>query len=434
VGVAIPESEFTIADDLGNNHSYESAMFGKWNLGGTNEGVQQDYPRTRGGFDHFAGSYPVSSFRAPHYGTPKTTNGGATVNNAADRYITTDEAEDAITWISTATEPWFVALCFHAPHFSGVNAYLYPPTALQRNFPGTPNTDGGVNAYCSMLEALDTELGRVLDACDLNQTIVAVFADNGSAFVNPPVPAGRIKATDYDNGVRAPLIIRAPGTVNPGRVSNLFCHAVDIYPSLVKLATGDAASSPNALGGQDISGVMRGELVPRKIHWDSDNAGSTNPRITSDGEYRLYDFTTAPDEFYHLTSDPYEQTNLGTSGLTGPALKAYNNLRYALTTFTNKTEEQPVVVANYSQPSPVTGGIAVVRGGTAIIRPALSSATITAPLKSGATDYTLWVRDNPFGSWVDSGLTEAVGATVVFTDPSPVGRKEYRITNDAPEP
>ena len=434
VGVALPEAEYTIADDLSGNHSYETAMFGKWNLGGTDAGAEQDYPRTRGGFDHFSGSYPVSAYRAPHYATPVTTNGGAATTNAADRYITTDEAEDAIAWIGAATEPWFVELCFHAPHFQGMGEYVYPPTALQRNYTGTPGTEGGKDAYLSMIEAIDTELGRVLDACNLAQTVVMVMGDNGSAHANGTVPVDRIKASDYDNGVRAPLIIRSPGAVNPGRTSDLLCHMTDIYPTSVKLATGSNHASSNTVDGRDISGIMRGEVVAERILWDSNNSSASNPSTTLDGEYRLMDFASADDEFYHIASDPYEQTPLTIGSLTGPALKAYNNLRYALTTFTSKTDEQPVVEVNYSAPSPVTGGIRVVTGGITASKPAIGSATITAPLKDGATDYTLWVRDNPFGSWVDSGITEVVGATVVFVDPSPVGRKEYRITNNAPEP
>lgn len=434
VGVTLPAGEFTLADDLGDNHSYETAMFGKWNLGGGNPGAEQDYPRTLGGFDYFAGSYPVAGFQCLHYATPKTVNGGAPTTNAADRYVTTDEADDAIAWINGATEPWFVELCFHAPHFALAGAYRYPPTALQRNFIGTPGESGGVNAYLSSLEALDTEMGRVIDECDLNQTVILFFGDNGSPHINPPVPADRLKGSNYDNGVRSPLIIHWPGTVNPGRTSRHFCNTVDLYPTIVMLATGTTHASPNTLSGQDISGIMRGEVVPQRIQWDSDNQDTINPTITSDGRYRLYDYVSDPDEFYNIASDPYEQINLGTSGLTGPALNAYNNLRYALTTFTNKTSEQPVVEVNYSQPSIVTGGIQVVSGGVAVTAPAVGSSTITAPLKSGATNYILWVRDNPFGAWVDSGITESVGSVVTFVDPSPVGRKQYRITNNAPEP
>ena len=436
VGQTLPAGEFTIADDLSDNHSYETAMFGKWNLGGGTLETQ-DYPRTLGGFDHFSGPYVVGGFQTLHYATNKTTNGAAPVANAADEYITTDQADDAIAWIGTATEPWFVHLCFNTPHFASGGTYPYPPTALQRNFTGTPGANGGVNGYLSALEALDTEIGRVFDACDLDQTVILVFGDNGSPFVNPPVPdSSRLKGTNYDNGVRSPLVIHCPGTVNPGRQSSVFCNVVDLYPTIMKLATGSAHASPNPLSGQDISGVMRGEVVPLRIQWDSDNQDTINPTITSDGTYRLYDFIdSTPDEFYHIAADPYEQTNLGTSGLTGPAAKAYNNLRYALTTFTNKTAEQTVVVAEYTSPSITTGGVAVASGGITVIRPSITTpATITAPLKTGATTYTLWKKVGDFGTWTDSGLTPAIGAAVVFTDPTPTGRTYYRITNNAPEP
>lgn len=434
VGAELPESEYTIADDLSDNHSYETAMFGKWNLGGYTLETQ-DVPRTLGGFDHFSGSYPVWSYRAPHYGFNKTTNGGAPVTQSADTYITTDQANDAIAWIGAATEPWFVELCFHAPHSSGTGSYLYPPVSLQRNFTGTPNTHGGINGYLSMMEAIDTEFGRVLDACDLSQTVVAFFGDNGSAFANAGVPSDRIKGTDSDNGTRAPLIIRSPNTTNPGRTSAVFCHMVDLYPSLVRLATGTAADSPNPLSGQDISGAMHGEAVPLKIQWDSDNQDDTDPVIVSNGDFRLYDYATDPDEFYDLRSDRYEQTNLGTEELTGSALRNYKNLRYAITTFSAKTGEQPEVTTNYAKPSVVTGGIKVVKGGTKVSIPVVGSATISAPEKSGASNYYLWKKAGDFAVWEQTDIDPVVsGGTVTFTDPNPEGRPIYRITNDAPEP
>ena len=439
VGAQLTADEYTIADDLKANHSYQAGIFGKWNLGGANAGAEQDWPRTRGGFDHFAGSYPVSAFRANRFSTPKTINGGEAVNNAADRYLTTDEADDAIAWTTAATEPWFCYLAFHDPHFVGATPgqYPYPPVSLQRNFTGTTGEDGQALGYASMLEALDTEMGRLLDAVDLDQTVVVFFGDNGSAFPNGIVPEERIKSTVYDNAVRAPLIIRAPGTVNPGRDSAVLCNTVDLYPTIVKLATGSAANSTNTIDGRDISGVMRGEAEPTaRVVWNAENIGD-NPKMVTDGVYRLIDYTDAtPDEFYHVAADPLESNDLGTSGLTGPALKAYNNLRYALTTFTAKTDEQAVVVADYTAPSVTTGSVAVTSGGITVVRPTITTpATITAPTKDGATTYTLWKKVGDFGSWMDSLLTPVLADGIVtFTDPTPTGRTYYRVTNNAPEP
>jgi arylsulfatase A-like enzyme len=434
VGAELPLTEYTLADDLKANHGYTAGMVGKWNLGGI-ELNEQDHPRTHGGFDYFAGSYPVSQYRAPHFATPKTINGSEPVNNAADKYLLTDEIDDAIAWTGTATEPWFMHVCIHAPHFSGPAQYLYPPVALQRNFTGTPNTDGGAHAYAAMIEALDTEFGRLIDSVDLDQTIVVFVGDNGSAHANGVVPVGRIKSTDYDNAVRTPLIIRAPGAVSPGRDSTLLCTTVDLYPTLVKLATGSAAASPNTIDGRDVSGVLRGEYVPSaRVVWNAESIAD-DPIMVTDGTYRLIERGATADEFYHVAADPLESNDIGTSGLTGPALKAYNNLRYALTTFTAKTDEQAVVVADYTAPSVTTGSVAVTSGGITVVRPTITTpATITAPTKDGATTYTLWKKVGDFGTWQDPGLTPAIDAEVVFTDPTPTGRTYYRITNNAPEP
>lgn len=422
----LPAAEYTIADDLKANHGYTAGMVGKWNLGGISD---NDYPRTYGGFDYFAGSYTVSSFAVTsHFSWNKTINGGEAV--ASTNYITTEEVDDAIAWTGSATEPWFCYLALHAAHTAG-GINQYPPSELH-SYEGTPGADGGVTAYRAMIEATDTELGRLLATVNYADTIVVFMADNGSSFTNGSIPANRIKGYLYDNAVKSPLIIRSPGMTGAGTSNNTKINIVDIYPTLVKLATGSAAASTNTLDGVDLSGVFRGEVVPlRPAQYATDGTD----RSACDGTYRLLDKASGSDEFYKVGTDPFEQADLGTVGLTGQALKAYNNLRYALEGFTNKTGEQAVIVADYDTTPTVAGNLTITSGGITVIRPTRRSpATIEAPLKSGATTYTLWKRANPFDSWVNTGLSPTVGSTVVFTDPAPSGRVEYRITNNAPEP
>ena len=289
------------------------------------------------------------------------------------------------------------------------------------------------NAYLATIEAADTEIGRLLSYIDLNNTYVIITGDNGSDYVNSPNVKG-IKGSDWDNSFRVPLIIAGPG-IAAGSSSSYLLHFVDFYPTIMALANNWTTASPNTIDGIDFSGITRGEVIPKRNVFVAKGNKTTPTRMVTDGDFRLIDYpNSTSDIFCDLRVDPQENFPLDTNNLSGRALRAYNNLLFSLTTFTAKTEEQPIVKINYSQLSTTKGGIQVVLGGVKALKPVIGPAVITAPLKTGATDYTLWILDNPFGSWVKSSITEVIGTEVTFYDPSSIGQKEYRITNNAPEP
>lgn len=420
------ESEYTYADDL-ESRGYATALFGKWGLG---DSAGEDAPRTRGGFGHFSGLSPVGDlFPADYYSYNKTTNGAAAV--PVTDYITTETTDDAIAWIGAQAGSWSATVWYHAPHSTNNTYWQWPPAGLV-----TSTDDGttGVNAYHACIEAVDHEIGRLIAAVDLQTTIVLLIGDNGSAFINPPNALGS-KNTIYDDCRRVPFIAAGAGVTVSGAVRSELVRFVDLYPTIMQAAGGWGTSSPNTLDGKDFSGMFRGEVIDGNrvdYSWNGLNGGTT---MVNDGTFRLVEYGNAtPDLLFDLADDPHEQSNLGVSSLTGQAQRHYKNLLYDITTRTAKTEEQPVVQRRFSVPAVASGGLYVTSGDVQSAAVTADSAIITAPLKTGATDYTLWKRVNPFAAWENSGIAEVVTSVVTFTDPSPTGVTEYRITNNAPEP
>jgi len=414
------------------SNGYTTAHIGKW-MNGSIDGI--DTPRIRGGFNYRNGFTGIS--RNPFlYSNYENTS--LTTNNT--KYATSHEVDAAIAWISAQEGPWYCQLSFTVIH--ATNMSIYPPSSLYSITPeGVEGTNGGYNGLLASLEAMDTEIGRLLAAIDLENTLVIFTGDNGTGMPTPNAPAGRAKASGSDNSIRCPLVIYYPGIAKPGSTNATLVQNPDLYPTIFGILGMTPASTK--IQGRDISGACRGEIVPQKIQLTGygmsilggDFAGQLWGRAT-DGRFALLRYSDAtPDKLFDLSVDPYEQNNLMLAALSGPASKALGNLRYEITKLTWRDGEQEIVIADYTAPSVVTGGIRVVRGGVTVSKPELAtSATITAPLKTGATTYTLWKKVGDFGTWQDSGLTPAIGATVVFTDPTPTGRTYYRITNDAPEP
>jgi len=140
----------------------------------------------------------------------------------------------------------------------------------------------------AMIEAMDTELGRLLVQTGLatrdnsgnveydpaaSNTVIVIVGDNGSLAqtVKPPFDPTRAKATAYQTGVWVPLIVAGPMVVQPGRQVDAMVNEVDIFQ----------------LFGE-IAGIDMKHAVPRPIDSNSMMPYLTNPNQPS---IRKYNFT-----------------------------------------------------------------------------------------------------------------------------------------------
>jgi arylsulfatase A-like enzyme len=91
-----------------------------------------------------------------------------------------------------------------------------------------------------MVEAVDTELKRLIQAVDLSTTTVFFIGDNGTpgGVQAPPYKGQGAKSTRYENCCRVPLLIAGAGVV-PGsagvRVVDELVNAVDLFPTILGL-------------------------------------------------------------------------------------------------------------------------------------------------------------------------------------------------------
>src|SRR6185295_15070846 len=142
---------------------YHLAQFGKWHLA-----LGPNSPRTVGGWTNFAGGIPgaVSSYT----NWSKTINGTTTANYT--NYATSDVVDDAVNWITgRGTNAWFAWVAFNAPH----TPLHKPPTNLAPHYASlsgtTPDINNNpVNYFNAMIEAMDTEIGRLLTAVNRTNT------------------------------------------------------------------------------------------------------------------------------------------------------------------------------------------------------------------------------------------------------------------------
>jgi arylsulfatase A-like enzyme len=323
--------EFTLAEALKQN-GYKTFFAGKWHLG--NEGY---FPEDQG-FDiniggHHRGS-PPGGYYTP-YNNPKLIDG------PEGEYLTDRLTTESIRFIEeNKANPFFVYLSYYTVHtpIQANKTYVehYQQKLLKLGDPVVDReaehdaftTLQQLNAdYASMVQALDINVGRLLETLDeqglSDNTIVIFTSDNGGLttltnknWIAPtsvrPLRAG--KGWCYEGGIRVPLLIKAPGINNASR-SEEAVISMDLYPSILEIA-GLPPLPEQHQDGISLLPLMEGEqnLERDVLFWHYPHyhsSGWTPGAAIRSGKWKLIEFYESGNiELYDLETDPGERINL----------------------------------------------------------------------------------------------------------------------------
>jgi len=332
--------EFTLpaAIKQGSSPMYTTAAFGKWHVAGTANGWI-NHPNAVG-FDHFAGL--MGGAPESFFAWNKVTNGVVTGEVG---YAPKDKTDDAIEWLQEQeNNPWFLWMAFNLGHTA---LHLPPPEYLQSDYSHL-DRDGvrpeyWADYFDAMMEAMDTEIGRLLDSLApavRENTYVIFMGDNGTwaPIAKEPYRSERAKGTIYEGGVNVPLIVSGPG-VERAAVSNALVNSTDLFMTVLEM-----------------TGIDRDAVVPANVTTDSISffpalANPSGPSARQwiyadeffggfagvegadyamrDERYKLLRFEGQM-EFYDLLSDPYEHEDLLQHSLTNTQRAAYLQLEKQL--------------------------------------------------------------------------------------------------------
>ena len=311
-GAVLPLSETVLPEILPS--TYAHACIGKWHLGG-NRGTVNHPNQT--GWGHFSGAlaFGISNF----YSWPKVVNGRTSTSTV---YATTDNVNDTLAWIKAQKKPWVVSLNFNAPH----SPYHAPPSNLHTyNLTGKNPRTHRVLFYKAMLQAMDTEIGRLLagiPAQTLAKTNIIFLGDNGTpgAVTEAPFDSTHAKTTLYEGGINVPLIVSGPAVRSPGREVTALVHAVDLFNTIAEFSGVDARKAVSAeLDGISLVPYLSNptqEPIREFVYSETFGAFSNNGTTVRNERYKLMRLTGRGDQLYDLKADPFEKVNLLAKTLT----------------------------------------------------------------------------------------------------------------------
>lgn len=289
---------------------YQMAAIGKWHVGGNNN---LDHPAEHG-LDHYEGV--LSSGVTNYFNWTKTTNGSS--ENVRE-YATSHFTDRAIEWIGHQQKPWFLWLAHVAPHAP----FHAPPAELHQ----TPTT-GTRGRYLAMIEAMDHEIGRLLnsmDAATRNNTIVFFIGDNGTPNpVGDFYPRGHHKGSIYEGGLRVPLIVAGKNVGRVGETETGLVQATDLHATILELLEVPLPGGIN--NSLSIKPLLEcGEQVLRTINYSDYEDDGTLVWATRNEQYKLIEDENGLQEFYDIVADIQESNNL-INNLTPAQLTTRNTL------------------------------------------------------------------------------------------------------------
>ena len=260
--IGLNPDEETLAELL-KERGYTTGIFGKWHLGD-----KKEFLPLQQGFDEYYG-VPYSHDMWPLHPTIKFPPLNWIEGNEKKQEIKNLDDASQITSTVTTKALSFIRRHKNQPFFLYVPHPLpHVPLATSVSFRG--KSKRGI--FGDVLTELDASIGQVMDelkkqGIDKN-TVVIFISDNGPWF-NYGDHAGSTgglregKATTFEGGNRVPCIIRWPGVVPAGRVSNKLLTTMDILPTVAKLC--GARLPKKRIDGIDWANLLKGDnsVVPR---------------------------------------------------------------------------------------------------------------------------------------------------------------------------
>ncbi len=312
---------------------YRTAVFGKWHIG--------DQPETRPparGFDESCGLMYSNDMWDGHPEDPKFwgkyplqfwNNGKVTIDRVAAKdqaMLTTWYTGHAVDFIRrNRGNPFLLYVPHSMPHV---------PIFASEKFRGK----SGTGLYGDVMMEIDWSVGEIMKALKQagveDNTLVFFSSDNGPWIVYGnhagKTPFREAKGTGFDGGTRSACILRFPGRIPAGTISERAWCTVDMLPTMARLAGAKLPANP--IDGLDVWDLASGKPGAKNPHeyYPFSTGSRFEGVISGDGHWKLHlphpyqtllyagndgkpgKYTTKQIDLalFDMEKDPYETTNV----------------------------------------------------------------------------------------------------------------------------
>ncbi|AQQ09510.1 Choline-sulfatase [Sedimentisphaera cyanobacteriorum] len=205
--------------------------------------------------------------------------------------------------------PFCLFACSNEPHTpwnkGNPSAYDADEVELRPYIPDTPVVRESMTKYLAEITYFDNQVGQLLNLLDeyglSDNTMVMVVSEQGNAL-----PFA--KWTCYEDGLGSIMIVRWPGKVEAGSISEAIVEYVDVTPTFIEAAGGNP---PEVLDGKSMLGLLTGKTKEHKdytfgIHTSTGILKNKQPypiRSVRDENYRLIWNLMPNNEFQNVTTE-----------------------------------------------------------------------------------------------------------------------------------
>ena len=227
--------------------------------------------------------------------------------------------DEAVTWLREhrdPAKPFLLSVWTHEPHYP-----IKSDPAFKALYPDL--ADDIQREHHANVTQLDHAFGRLMRALDelklTGETLVFFTSDNGPEGDGIRSPGrgstgglrGR-KRSVYEGGIRVPGLVRWPGRINPGSVSDEAVIGSDIFVTALR-ATGAPVPADRVIDGGDLLPALTGRPVERArpLYWRCVIAPEPLKTAMRIGDWKiLADEGLTTFELYNLRRDRAEKTEL----------------------------------------------------------------------------------------------------------------------------
>jgi len=293
---------------------YRTGVVGKWDMG-----QAKRYLPLQRGFDFFYGhgNNGIDYYTHERYGVASMFSGNARTEADRGVYATDLFKREALRFIrESRDQPWFLYLCFNAPH--GASSFapgseakagerkesvgVQVPERYAAMYRGkAPNER--LAHYYGAVTCMDEAIGEIHTLIQqLGQgenTLTLFMSDNGGSGNGGNAPLKGQKSTMWEGGLRVPFVAHWPAQLPAGRVTDEWLTALELFPTLVK-AAGAKPPEGVVLDGFDLLPVLQGKSPSprREMFWER-----RSHRAARVGNWKWVDMGTKNTGLFDLSSD-----------------------------------------------------------------------------------------------------------------------------------